>query len=86
MSAISSFFHGKSLVENKPYEKGEFTINNTVADHASVLVITRKGHLAQSTIGLGVSKLTEGGNTLLYKASEVLIKAAIPAAALAWPI
>ncbi len=53
---------------------------------ASALVMTRNGHLAQSTMGLGVSKFTEGGNTLWYKASVVLINAAIPAAALAWPI
>ena len=54
--------------------------------HASALVITRNGHFVQSTIGLGVSKFTEGGKTLLYKANEVLIRAAIPAAALACPI
>ena len=54
--------------------------------HGSALVITRKGLVAQSTVGFGVSKLTEGGNTLLYKAKDVLIKEAIPAAALAWPI
>ena len=54
--------------------------------HGSSLVITRKGLVAQSTVGFGVSKLTEGGNTLLYKAKEVLIKEAMPAAALAWPI
>ncbi len=53
---------------------------------SSSLVITRNGQVAQSTVGFGVSKLTDGGNTLLYKASEVLIKEAIPAAALAWPI
>ena len=49
-------------------------------------VITLNGVDAQSTIGFGVSKLIEGGSTLLCKASITFITEAMPAAAFAWPI
>ena len=54
--------------------------------HSRASVITLNGVDTQSTIGLGVTKLIEGGNTLLCKASIVFITEAIPAAALACPI
>ena len=51
-----------------------------------VFVITLKGLFDQSTIGLGVSKLIEGGKTLFFKANITLIKEAIPAADFVCPI
>ena len=83
-SFISSIATWK-FVPPKP-KADTFARRTLLLAQSSVLVITRKGQVAQSTMGLGVSKLMEGGNTLLYKAKDVLIKEAIPAAALAWPI
>ena len=54
--------------------------------HSRASVITLNGVDAQSTIGLGVTKLIEGGSTLLCKASITFITDAMPAAAFAWPI
>ena len=51
-----------------------------------VWVLTLKGLLDQSTIGLGVSKLIEGGKTLFFKANITFIKEAIPAADFVCPI
>ena len=87
----SSFLSRPSFISSKatwkfvpPKPKADTLARRTLSVfHGSALVMTRKGLVAQSTVGFGVSKFTEGGNTLLYKAIDVLIKEAIPAAALA---
>ena len=90
----SAFFSKPSFISSiatwkfvPPNPKADTLARRTLSVfHGSALVMTRKGLVAQSTVGFGVTKLADGGNTLLYKASDVLIKEAMPAAALAWPI
>ena len=54
--------------------------------HGRATVFTRKGKCEKSMLGLGRSKLIEGGSTCSRNAKIVLSSAAAPAALLRWPM